>query len=234
MSAGIVYPPEEDAPKHYAFFDTIGKLPHPDYHDIWGCLHYLSLVSNVFLACYNSGTFLSHLTDGSYGFNRVALPGLDMYQMYVVTPQVQGGLPYVRVSLVYKLHNFYTGGTKDCAVFLKTYFTRCESEINVTLSQVYFLQKRRGVRPLCHPMPPWICVDSMIPSPGVVDREGAKALGVHSSQAIMYRMMIATTHFFNILKEWVNVFIPLEFKLLEIPDLCGGQLLSPTSMGGFR
>ena len=52
----------------------------------------------------------------------------------------------------------------------------------------------------------------MIPSPGVVDREGAKALGVHSSQAIMYRMMVATTHFFNILKEQVNVFIPLEFK----------------------
>ena len=61
-------------------------------------------------------------------------------------------------------------------------------------------------------MPSWICVDSVILSPGAVDREGAKVLGVHSSQAMMYQMMLATTHFFNILEEWVNVFIPLKFN----------------------
>ena len=90
VSTGIVYPPEEDAPKHYGFFDAIGKLPHPDYHGIWGCLHYLPLVSNMFMACYNLGTFLFHLTDGGYGFNHISSPGLDMSQMYVVAPKSEG------------------------------------------------------------------------------------------------------------------------------------------------
>ena len=88
VSAGIVYPPEADGAKHYAYFDMAVKLPHLDYHGILGCLHYLPLVLNVFLTRYDSGTFLSHLTDGGYGFDHVALPALDMYQMYLVTPQV--------------------------------------------------------------------------------------------------------------------------------------------------
>ena len=65
---------------------------------------------------------------------------------------------------------------------------------------------------LCHPMPSWIYVDSIIPSPGVIDKEGAKALGVHSSQAITCHMMITETHFFSVLEERSNIFIPLDFK----------------------
>ena len=35
--------------------------------------------------------------------------------------------------------------------------------------------------PLCCPMPSWICVNTLIPCPGVVDKEGADTDGVHSS-----------------------------------------------------
>ena len=66
--------------------------------------------------------------------------------------------------------------------------------------------------PLCHPMLSWICVDTLIPCPGVVDKEGADSIGVHSSQTITFRMMIATTHFFYGIKERLHVFIQLEFK----------------------
>ena len=65
--------------------------------------------------------------------------------------------------------------------------------------------------PLCHPMPSWICVDTLIPCPGVVDKEGADTVGVHSSQTITFRMIV-TTHFFYGIKERAHVFIPLEFK----------------------
>ena len=78
-------------------------------------------------------------------------------------------------------------------------------------SQAYFLQKRRGVGPLCCLMPSWICVDTSIPSPGVIDKEGADTIGVHSSQTITFWMMI-TSHFFNGIKERSHVFIPLEFN----------------------
>ena len=78
-------------------------------------------------------------------------------------------------------------------------------------SQAYFLQKRRGVGPLCCLMPSWICVDTSIPCPGVIDKEGADTIGVHSSQTITFWMMI-TSHFFNGIKERSHVFIPLEFN----------------------
>ena len=67
---GIVYPQQEDLNvkiDQYSYFDIIGTIPPPIHHGIWGCLHYLHLVSNIFLARYDSGTFVSHLTDGGGG-----------------------------------------------------------------------------------------------------------------------------------------------------------------------
>ena len=66
--------------------------------------------------------------------------------------------------------------------------------------------------PLCHPMPFWICVDTLIPCPGVVDKEGADTIGVHSSQTITFQMMITTSHIFHGIEERSHAFIPLEFK----------------------
>ena len=181
-------------------------------HGIWGCLHFLPLVSNIFLARYDSGTFLSHLTKGGYGFDVLGSPGIDMYQMYIVAPMVKAGMTYIGVGLVYKPHGLFAGGIERCATFLRPFFNRCESEIDVTPSQAYFLQKRRVVSSLCHPMPTWICVDSIILCPGVIDKESAYTVGVHSSQTITFRMMIALSHFFHGIKERAHVFILLNFK----------------------
>ena len=122
-----------------------------------------------------------------------------MYQMYIVAPMV-------------KPHGLFAGGVERCATFLRTFFNRCESEVDVAPSQAYFLRKKRGVSALCHPMPTWICVDYIIPCPGVIDKEGADMVGVHSCQTITFRMMIASTHFFHGIKERVHIFILLGFK----------------------
>ena len=204
ISTGIVYPQQEDPDiqiNQYNYFDIIGLIPPIANHGIWGCLHFLPLVLNVFLACYDSGTFLLHLPDGAYGFDALGSPGIDMYQMYIVAPMVKAGMTYVRVGLIYKPHGLFAGDLERCATFLRTFFDRCESENDVAPNQAYFLQKRRGVGPLCHPMPTWICVDSIIPCPGVIDKEGADTVGVHSSQTITIRMMITSTHFFHGIKE---------------------------------
>ena len=193
VSTGIVYPQQEDPNikiDQYNYFDIIGSIPSIANHGIWGCLHFLPLVSNVFLARYDSGTFLSHLTDGGYGFDAIGSPGIDMYQMYIVASMVKAGMTYIRFGLIYKLYGLFAGNIERFTTFLRTFFNRCESEINVAPSQAYFLQKRRGVSPLCHPMPTWICVNSIIPCPGVIDKEGADTVGVHSSQKITFRMMI--------------------------------------------
>ena len=135
-----------------------------------------------------------------------------MYQMYIVAPMVKAGITYIGVGLIDKPHGLFAGNVKRCTTFLRTFINRCESEINVAPSQAYCLQKRRGVGPLCHHMVSWISVNSIIPCPGVIDKEGADTVGVHSSQTITFRMMIATTHFFHGIKERSHVFIPLKFK----------------------
>ena len=150
--------------------------------------------------------------EGGYGFDVLGSLGIDIYQMYIVAPMVKVGITYVGVGLVYKPHGLFAGGVKRCAMFLRTFFDRCESEIDVAPSQVYFLRKRRGVGPLCHPMPTWICVDSIVLCLGVIDKEGADTVGVHSSQVITFMMMIASTHFFHGIKEMAHVFILLNFK----------------------
>ena len=119
---------------------------------------------------------------------------------------------YIGVGLIHKTHGLFAGNIKRCATFLRTFFDRCESEIDVAPSQAYFHHKRRGVGPLCCPMLSWICVNTLIPCPGVVNKEGADTVGVHSSKAITFRMMVMTTHFFHGIKERAHVFMPLEFK----------------------
>ena len=207
ISTGIVYPQQEDPNvkiNQHSYFDIIGTIPPITNHGIWGCLHFLPLVLKVFLAQYDSDTFLSHLTDGGYGFDAIGSPGITMYQMYIVTPMVKA------VGLIY--HGLFVGNIERCTTFLRNFSDRCESEINVAHSQAYFLQKRSGVGPLCHPMPTWICVDSIIPCPGVIDKEGADTIGVHSSQTVTFRIMIIMTHFFHEIEDRVHVFIPLKFK----------------------
>ena len=92
-----------------------------------------------FQAPYVSGTYLSHLTEGGYGFNVLGSPGIDMYQIYIVAPMVKAGMTYIGVCLIYKPHGLFAGGIKRCAIFLRTFFDRCESEVNVALNQAYFL-----------------------------------------------------------------------------------------------
>ena len=153
ISTGIVYPQQEDPDiqiNQYNYFDIIGLIPPIANHGIWGCLHFLPLVLNVFLAPYDSGTFLLHLTDGGYGFDALGSPGIDMYQMYIVAPMVKTGMTYIGVALIYKPHGLFVGDVKRCATFLGTFFNRCESEINVASSQAYFLQKRSGSSLLPH------------------------------------------------------------------------------------
>ena len=158
VSTGIVYPQQQDPDikiDQYNYFNITGTAPPPANHGIWGCLHYLPLVLNVLLAQYDSGIFLSHLTDGGYGFDATGSPGIDMYQMYIVAPMVKGGMHYIGVGVIYKPHGLFAGNVKRCVTFLRTFFDKCESEINVAPSQAYFLCKRRGVGPLCCPMPSW-------------------------------------------------------------------------------
>ena len=189
VSTGIVYPQQEDLNVKIdknSYFNIIGTVPHPAHHGIWGCLHYLPLVSIVFLARYDSGTFLSHLADWGYGFDALDSPSIDMYQMDIIIPMVKGGIHYFGVGRIYKPHGLFAGNVKRCATFFRTFFNRSESKIDVAPSQAYFLQKWRGVGPLCHPMPSWICVETLISCPGMVDKEGADTVGVHSSQTITF------------------------------------------------
>ena len=158
---------------------------------------------------------MSHLTAGEYGFDIVGSPCIDIYQMYVVVPMIWGGIPYVRVGLIYQSPSLYVVTNEDCTIFLKAFFACCESSIDITPSQAFFLRKRRKFGPLWHPMPSWICVDTITACPGVINPEGAQAHAIHSSQTLTFHMMLATKHHFHGIQERANVFIPLEFRDLR-------------------
>ena len=196
---------------HHQYFDIIGTIPGQDNHNIWGSLHFLPLVSNVFLPCYDSGTFLSHLAEGEYGFDIIGSNCINMYQMYMVVPTVHHGIPYVGVGIVYRCSSLHIRDIKDCTIFLKT-FACCESSVNMVPSQAFFLRKRRELGPLCLPLPLWICVNTITLHPGVVDPEGAQSRAIYSTQELTFCMMLATNHHFKGIQEKATVFIPLKFR----------------------
>ena len=215
---GILLPKKKETGEGHDnlhYFDVVGSVPQPETHTIWGSLHFLPLVLNVFLSPYDLGTFLSHLAAGEYGFNIIGSPCIDIYQMYVVVPMIQGGIPYIIVGLIYQFPYLYVGTNEDCTIFLKAFFTHCESSMDVAPSQAFFLRKRRELEPLCHPMPSWICVNIVTACPGVINPEGAQAHTIHSSQTLTFCMMLATKHHFHSIQERANVFILLEFKDLR-------------------
>ena len=134
ITLGILLPQKKETGEGYDelhYFDVVRSIPQPETHLIWGSLHFLLLVSNV-LSHYDSGTFLSHLTAGDYGFNIVRSPCIDIYQMYVVVPMIQGGIPYIAVGLIYHPPSLYVGTNEDCTIFLKAFSTHCESSIDFT------------------------------------------------------------------------------------------------------
>ena len=135
-----------------------------------------------------------------------------MYQMYVVVPTICGGIPYVGVGLVYQCSNLHVGDIEDCTIFLKTFFARCESSVNMAPSQAFFLRERRELGPLCQPLPLWICVDTVTLCPGVVDPEIAQSRAIYSSLMLNFCMMLATNHHFEGIQERAMVFIPLKFR----------------------
>ena len=165
----------------------------------------------MFLPRYDSGTFLSHLAEGEYGFDILGLNCIDMYQMYMVVPTVHCGIPYVGVGLEYQCSNLHIWDIKDCTIFLKTFFTHCESSVDVAPSQAFFLRKRRELGPLCRPLPSWICVNTITLCPGVVP-ERAQSQAIYSRQALTFGMMLATNHHFEGIQERAMVFIPFEFR----------------------
>ena len=68
----------ENSDIHQQYFDIVGTISGQDHHKIWGSLHFLPIVSNMFLPRYNSGTFLSHLAEGEYGFDILGSNCIDM------------------------------------------------------------------------------------------------------------------------------------------------------------
>ena len=204
---GTAYPPCEDPPvpiDQHNHFNAISTTPPTANHDTWDHLHLPPLVLNALPACRDPGTLPLHLTEGGHGFDALGSPSIHMHQMHIAAPMVKAGMTHTWVGLNYKPHGPLTGGIERCATPLRTFFDRCESEIDVAPSQAHFPQKRRGVGPLCCPMSTWICVDYITPCPGVADM-----VGIHSFKTTTFRMMTALTHFF---KERAHVFIPLDSK----------------------
>ena len=56
---------------------------------------------------------------------------------------VKAGMTYVRVGLIHKPRGLFAGNVERCTTFLRTFFDRCESEIDV--ASVRHTSIERGV-----------------------------------------------------------------------------------------
>ena len=84
--------------------------------DTWGGLHFLPLITTIFLSQYKKDSFMLQLDSGVFGFNRCkgttlyndqtdekSVTSTNPYQAYMVVPIMKGGFKYISMSLMYKL-----------------------------------------------------------------------------------------------------------------------------------
>ena len=92
-----------------------------------------------------------------------------MYQVYIVAPMVKAGMTYIRVGLIYKPHGLFVQKTKDAPHFSGL------SSIDVKVRSMWLLVRCTSFEKggVLDPMQTWIYVNSIIPCPGVIDKEGA-------------------------------------------------------------
>ena len=129
--------------------------------DTWGGLHFLPLITTVFLSHHEKNSFVNELGSGMFGFDRckgtslfddqIEVRGMvstDPYQAYVITPIIKGGFQYVGVGLVFKLATIAAGHITKCKMFLNSFFSLCGDLPDVEPREVYLLRKCWGVGPL--------------------------------------------------------------------------------------
>ena len=148
--------------------------------DIWGGLHFLPLITCVFLSCCQKSSFINQLDSDVFGFNKCKGTGLfdnqtdgksvassNPYQAYVITPIVKCGFHYVGVGLVYKPASISAGHIAKCKMFLDSFFSLCGDLPDVGAHKVYLLRKYQDVSPLSQPRPTWTCLDLLTTHPGI-------------------------------------------------------------------
>ena len=147
--------------------------------DTWGGLHFLPLITTVFLFHHEKNSFVSQLDGSVFGFDRCkgtilfddqmdvrGVASTDPYQAESASsPIVKGGFWYVGVDLVFKPATIAAGCITKCKMFLNSFFSSCGDLPDMEPREVYLLRKCWDVEPLSQPLPTWTCLDLLTLNP---------------------------------------------------------------------
>ena len=131
--------------------------------DTWDGLHFLPLITSVFLFHHEKSSFVNQLDSGVFGFDKCkghlfdqtdekSVASNDPYQAYVIAPIVKGGFHYVGIGLVYKPASISSGRIAKCKMFLDSFFSLCGDLPDMEAHEVY-PEKMSGHQP-SQPTPP--------------------------------------------------------------------------------
>ena len=176
--------------------------------DTWGGLHFLPLITTIFLSWYEKDSFLLQLDSGVSGFNRckgtilydgqadeMSVASTNPYQVYVVAPIMKGGFKYIGMGLIYKPAIVRPGNIAKCKMFLDFFFSSCGDLPDVEAQEIYLQSKCRGVSPLSCPLPTWACLDFVTPNPGVRNPQISPSTPVYHSSSLTFQLMTASEHY---------------------------------------
>ena len=128
--------------------------------DTWGGLHFLPLITSVFLSHHEKSSFMNQLDSGVFGFDKCkghlfddqtdekSVASNDPFKAYMIAPIIKSGFHYVGIGLVYKPALISSGHIAKCKMFLDSFFLLCGDLPDVEANKVYLLRKHQGVSPL--------------------------------------------------------------------------------------
>ena len=125
---------------------------------MYSSLHFLPLVTNLFLPRVTLELFNSLLQQRAFGDPNPEHHTMDPYEAYLVVPVVVNGIQFIGVGIVTKSYNLPTGDANDCVEFLQgftSYWKNRTGSQDDSGSGLVFLMSKisgHGLSPICcHP-----------------------------------------------------------------------------------
>ena len=180
----------------------------------YSSLHFLPLITNLFLPRVTLGVFNTLLQQWAFGDPIPNNHTTDPHA-YLVAPIVVDGIQFVGVVVVMKSYNLPTKDANNCVQFLQDFTSwwknHAESQEESGSSMAFLMSKisSHGLSP--YPLPSWIVMDSCTVSDGLGPKPG-DVPGSYEHNSLTFRMMLPRKQ-----NDCMHTFILLECRTPNDP-----------------
>ena len=203
-----------DSMKFQDNVSLVARVIPKEFVSIYGNLHFLLLITNLFLPRVTLEVFNTLLQQWAFGDPIPDYHTPNLYESYLVTPVIVGGIQFLGVAVIRKSYNLPTRDANDCVGFLQGFtswwMNHAESQEESRSAMAFLMSKISGHGLSPYLLLSWIVVPSCIVGDGLQLKSG-NINGSYEHNSLTFRMMLASKAYVDHLgNNCMHTSIPLE------------------------